>query len=207
MHGKVTYTGEVRNAEQKDKLTPAEKRLMVFELLAVSFGIMLAVTVGIDILFSHGIFWSRYTSLILVLVWLFSAIPLILWGHPWLVFSVLGPALIAGVFLWALFTGDLYWFLMPGLPMAALVEVTILVSFVLVAIQKHKGMNAVGVVLAAGVFLCSGIDLIVGYTVARKAGLTWSVIVLVAVLPVAGFFFYLHYRVMNRATLRKLFRL
>lgn len=207
VHRAVTYSPDIRNADEKEKLTPAEKRLMVFELLAVSFGIMLIVTLGIDILTARGITWSRYTSLILVTGWLFCAMPLILWGHPWLVYAVLGPSLLISVFLWALCSNALLWFVITALPLTLLLEATVVSSSVLVSIQKRKGMNSVGVILGAAVFLCAGIDLVLGYSFRHILALTWSVIVIVAVLPVAGFFFYLHYRVIKQASLRKIFRL
>lgn len=89
----VQYPSAILNADQKDRLTFKEQRLIVVKLLSVSIGIILILTTGIDILFSRILTWSKYTSLILCMVWLFSAMPLLLWGKPWSVFSVLAPAL------------------------------------------------------------------------------------------------------------------
>jgi len=206
-HSSVSYSDNVRDADEKEKLSPAETRRMVVELLSVSFAIMLIATTGIDIMLFPGIPWSLFTGLILVVLWLFTAMPLLLWGRPWLIYAVLGPSLVLAFFLWALFSGGLSWFLFPGLPIVLLSEAAVLASFVLIAVQKHKGLNAVGVILGAAVFLCTGIDATVRAFLHGTVALSWSVIVIFSVLPVAGFFFYLHYRVVNRASLRKIFRL
>lgn len=205
--GVVRFPSAVLNADQKEKLTLEEKRLIIVELLSVSVGIILIITTGIDILLSRTLTWSKYTSLILCMVWFLFAMPLLLWGKTWSVFLVLAPILPGGVLMLALFSGDLSWFIMPALPIILLVEAVVLASFVLIAREKQKGLNCVGVILAAGALVCVGLDMISEFSLTRRIRLSWSLVVLVSLLPVAGFFFYLHYRVINKATLRKLFRL
>jgi hypothetical protein len=177
------------------------------ELFSVSVGMILVVTLVVDFLLTRGISWSRYTSITLVFIWLCSAIPLILWKHPWLVISVLGPAAILEVLLWFLIPGDIRLFPRLGLPITVLVEGAIVSSGALIAIQKNKGLNAAGIVLAAIGIVCLGIDLCISRFRTGLFECGWSIIVAISALPVAGFFFYLHYRVINRASLRKIFRL
>jgi hypothetical protein len=207
MHSAVPFSPDVRNAENGEKLTPSEYRKMVVELLSVSFGIVLVVTILTDLIFFKGITWSRYTSIALIVLWLSSAIPLILWNHPWLVFSVLGPSVLLAVFLLFVFVGRLSWFLLLGMPITLLLEGVVVSSGVLISLQSRKGLNAVGVVLAAIGIACIGIDIVLTLFLHGKFFLSWSIIVGISAIPVAGFFFYLHYRVTNRASLRKLFRL
>lgn len=201
------YPPVVRNVDQGEKLTIEERRFIISELLVVSFGIVLTVTVGVDIMISHALTWSKYTSLILGMIWLFLTIPLVLWGHPWLVFAILAPSLPAGLFLLALLSGDVGWFVLPALPITLLVEAVVLSSFVLIAHERQKGLNCVGIILAALTVLCVGLDVILGFFLSATITIEWSIVVLVSLFPVAGFFFYLHYRVTKKATLRKLFRL
>lgn len=201
------YPSDVQDADQEEKLTIAEQRFILTELLAVSFGIILTVTVGVDIMVSNALTWSKYTSLILGMIWVFLTIPLVLWGHPWLVFAILAPSLPAGLFLLALLSGDVGWFVLPALPITLLFEAVVLSSFVLIAHEKQKGLNCAGIILAALAVLCVGLDVILGFFLSGTFTIEWSIIVLVSLFPVAGFFFYLHYRVTKKATLRKLFRL
>lgn len=205
--GIVQYSPYVQNADQGEKLTIEEQRFIISELLAVSFGIILVITVGVDFLVSNTVTWSKYTSLILGTLWLFLAMPLVLWGHPWLVFAILAPSLPAVLFLMAFFSGDVSWFILLALPITLVVEAVVLSSFVLIAHEKQKGLNCVGIILGALAVLCVGIDVILGRYLSGTITLEWSVVVMVSLLPVAGFFFYLHYRVTKKATLRKLFRL
>lgn len=206
-HTPMSYADVVRDADEREKLSPAEIRQMVFELLCVSFGILLLVTLGIDFLVLGGITWSRYTSIIFIVCWLYSAMPLVFWGKPWLTYAVLGPSLLVAVFLWSVFSGTPGWFLPLALPITLFLEAAVVSSFTLIAIQKLKGLNTVGILLAATSFLCVGIDGAINFYLRGIPSLSWSVVVIISAIPVAGFFFYLHYRVTNQASLRKIFRL
>lgn len=203
----VSIPPEVRNVEESEKLSPAEQRFMVFELLCASFGMILVVSIATDIALVHCITWSRYSSLVLVMVWLFSAIPLLLWGRPFLIYAVLGPALFLAVFLWGAFSGNFSWFLPLGLPVIFFVESAVIPAFVLVSVQRRKGLNMVGTILAAAGYLCAGVDGTIMRYLHGTVYLSWSIVVIMSVIPVSGYFFYLHYRVTKQASLRKLFRL
>jgi hypothetical protein len=207
MHSAVPFASNVHIAEDNEKLTPSEYRKMAVELLSVSFSIVIVVTFLLDMIFFHGITWSRFTGITLIVLWIGSAIPMILWNRPWLVFSVLGPTVLLAELLWFVFLGRLKLFLMPGIQITLLTECVAVTSIVLIAIQSRKGLNAVGIVLAGVSVICAGIDVILMIFLHGKIILSWSVIVMISAVPVAVFFFYLHYRVTNRASLRKLFRL
>lgn len=207
MHADVPFSPHVRNADETEKLTPKEYRKMAVELLAVSIGIVLFVTLLVDLLFFHGITWSRYTSIALIMLWLCSAIPMILWGHPWLVFSVLGPSVLLSVFLWYVFVGNIIYFLPLGMPITLLFEGIIVSVGVLISIQNRKGLNALGIVVGFIGVACVGLDFILSLSFNKGIFLSWSIIVAISTIPVSGFFFYLHYRVTNKASLKKLFRL
>jgi hypothetical protein len=130
-----------------------------------------------------------------------------LWGHFWLVFSVVGPSLSLGIVLWGAFLGDLSWVLVPGLSITIFAEGFSVAAITLIRVSRRKGLNVIGIILAALALLGAVVDASLSLFWRQAILLTWSVIVLVSVIPVAGFFFYLHYRVLHRASLRKLFRL
>jgi hypothetical protein len=190
-----------------DELSPRERRRMVFELVSVSVAIILIVTTGIDFLISRGITWSLYSGISLAAIWILSAAPLMLWEKPALVFTVLTPAIVALSFAWFFLVGHSDLFLPLGLPITLAFEISLLGPYIIVMRQRRKGLNTAGVVLAFAGFLCIVIDASVSRFLGSAAPLSWSVIVCVSAIPVAGLFFYLHYRITNRASLRKLFRL
>lgn len=203
----VSFAADVRDAEERERLTPVEKRLLVFELLTVVYAIIFVVTFGVDLVYHRAVTWSRFTSVCVILLWLYSALPFILVKKLWILFAVLSPSTVLAVFLWGVFTGSLSWFLPLGLPLTLLVEGLVAAAVPLVGLQKHRGLNSIAVILCALAVLCTGIDFFVSLFFSGTPGISWSLVVLLSIVPVSGFFFYLHYRIMNRASLRKLFRL
>lgn len=211
---RIARNGPVRSAghgdagiDQEDVLSPRERRRMVFELVSVSVAIILIVTTGIDFLVSRRISWSLYSGISLAAIWVFSSAPLILWERPAFVFTALTPAIVALVFAWFFLVGRRELFLPLGLPITLAFEISLLCPYVIIMRQKRKGLNTVGVILAFACFLCAVIDGSVSLFLRSVAFLSWSIIVCISAIPVAGLFFYLHYRITNRASLRKLFRL
>lgn len=205
--GRVSIAHEIWNAEDGSRLSFAERRKVAMELLSVSFALALTITLALDVLFVPGLSWSLYVTIILVLTWLFSFMPLAFWGHPWLLFSVLGPALPLGLIAWGLCVGSLSWFLPVGLPIVVSFEAVSVSVLVLLGIMRPRGLNIPGLILAGSGLLCVGIDVPVHHAITGNWGLTWSLVVAFSVFPVAGLFFYLHYRILKKASLRKLFRL
>ena len=135
-----------------------------------------------------------------------SALPPIpVQSHRKLVWKLL--LIVALSFAWFFLVGRSALFLPLGLPITLAFELSLLGPYVIVSRQRRNGLNSVGVVLAFACFLCVVVDGSVSLFLRRDALLSWSVIVCISAIPVAGLFFYLHYRITNRASLRKLFRL
>jgi hypothetical protein len=199
------FAPEVRDADIGEKLKPEDLRKVIVELLSVSLGIILVMTLMIDFLLTGGLSWSRYSSIVLAVIWLASAIPLILWRHPWLVFSVLAPSLVLAVML--CLVPRMALFVNVALPITLLLEALVAASGTLASRQKVKGLNAVGIILTAIAIACLGIDSCLALYSSGRISFSWSIVVAISAIPVAGFFFYLHYRIINRASLKKLFRL
>lgn len=202
---KVPASPEIHDAESGEKLSPEEKRKIVVELLSVSLGIVLVMTLCIDFLVGWRISWSRYTSIVIIFAWLASAIPLILWKHPWLSFSVLAPALLLAVSAWL--WPDVQLLLKVALPLTILVEGIVAAAGVLTRSLRIKGLNAVGIVLTSIAIACLGLELCLSFYAHGRFSCSWSLVVVITTIPVSGFFFYLHYRIIKQASLKKLFRL
>lgn len=209
--GGVRYPEPPRHSEAPagpgDELSASDRRRVAVELLSVAFGIALVVTLLVDLFVNRSLTWSRYASVSIAGAWLVGAMPLILYRRPWIVFAVLAPSLFLLVFLLDAFDGRLEWFLGYGLPIVACFEAALAAAAALVGVQKRKGLNVLAVVLCAAAFLCFGIETTVDLNRLGSLSYDWSVVVSLALIPTAAILFYLHYRIVNRASLRKLFRL
>lgn len=203
----VAESGPADAEDRSEALSGAERRRIAVELLSVAFGIGLGVSVLADLFANRGFSWSRYSSIGIVGVWLVSAMPLILYKRPWLLFAVLAPSLLALVFLLDVFDGNVSWFLGYGLPIVLGFAAVAAGLGALVGAQRRKGLNVVSFFLCGAALLCVAVETTIDLNANGALSYGWSVVVSFALVPTAALLFYLHYRVVNRASLRKLFRL
>jgi len=200
--GADAFASVVRNS-----LSEAERRRVAVELLAVCFGGALIVTCLIDLFTNKAFTWSLHSSLGIVSAWMACAMPLILFGYPWILYAVLAPFLVISVFLFTVFSGSIGSFLRFGLPISLAFDGIVAAMIAVVAGFKRRGLNAMAVFLCGIVLFCFIVELTVDLNVGKTLVPDWSVILAIALVPAAGFLFYLHYRIVDQASLRKLFRL
>jgi hypothetical protein len=193
--------------EPIEALSAGERIKMAWEIATVSFGIIALILAIIDILSSWRISWSYIPLMSMLFAWLCYSLPFFLRGHPWLIMASLAPSLLLYLFLLDIYDGAVNWFLNLGLPIAGNLFVAIALASLLSSIPKKKGINIVAFVLCGSTLLCIGIDLIIQLNFAGRFVIGWSVIVGLALLPVAGFLLYLHYRVTHKMNLRRFFHL
>lgn len=177
------------------------------ELVSVFSGIALAVTILANLFAEQRLSWSLYAGIGILMLWLVICIPLILKKHPWIIFAVLGTSIPLLIFILDILDGHISWYLTYGLPITVLAEFCIILAFLFISITRRKGLNVFAILLLAITLFCVGIESILDLNLLHRFALDWSVIVAFVCVPMAGILFYIHYRIMKKASLRKLFRL
>jgi hypothetical protein len=190
-----------------DELSVLERGRVAVELVSVALGFALAVTLLIDLFAEGRLGWSRYSSIGIVGAWLFTTMPIILRRKVWLQFAVFAPSLVLLVFLLDELGDRPGWFPTLGLPIVLLGDGVAAFIIALVTAMHRKGLNVLAVFLSGIAAFCVGLEGIIDFDTNHVLALSWSVVVAFALVPISGLMFYLHYRIMNRASLRKLFRL
>lgn len=191
-------------SEVKEKLTPAEGQTLVWELLTVSLAIGAAVIAAIDLfLDAPGLSWSPYPLASIGLAWLLmSAILQKRVPRP---ARLACAALAPPVFFLILdfFDGRLTWSLSIALPVCLAAECAI--AILAFAFSRRKGITIVANFLAVTAAFCVAVESILDLTESGKVSLGWSAIVLAALIPISIFLFYLHYRILGTAQVRRFF--
>ncbi len=188
-------------------LSSFDRRHIALELLSLTFGIALIVTILANLFLNKSFSWSRYSGVIIIGTWLASAMPLILVRKPWRLFAVLAPSLMVLVFALDAFNGHLEWFLGYGLPITALLAGTLAGMGAILAGMQRRGLNTLSIILCAIAIFCAGLEVVIDLNHLGQLSFDWSVVVAFALVPTAVILFYLHHRIVNKASLKKLFRL
>ncbi|HRU27576.1 MAG TPA: DUF6320 domain-containing protein [Treponema sp.] len=200
-------SGKEKRPVQVDEIEPKLNSIIAVELISVFLGIALIVTVLANLFAEHRLSWSLYAGLGILMLWLVICIPLILKKYPWIIFAVLGPSIPLLIFVLDVLDGHISWYLNYGLPITILVELCITLAALFIGISRRKGLNVFAILLLAASLLCVGLEGIIDLNLYHRLSLDWSVIVSFVCIPMGGLLFYLHYRIMKKASLRKLFRL
>lgn len=173
---------------------------MVFTVTLLS----LALTfVTLDLFLNHGISWSRYPLTGAGVLWLFITLVVIFARRP--IFVIVGQAIATAGFLVLidLFDGHLDWFVPIALPIVAIVTGASL----LVWLVSRLSRRAPALIAAAVLFACGagavGIDLLISAHLGG-AHMSWSFIVLGAVVPPMVFLLYVHFRLRRRIDLARI---
>lgn len=187
--------------------TPREKNQIAWEVLSVAFAIATAVLAAINFLVDGGLSWSLYPIASFVFVWVIATAFLLMEKRPRLRYFL--AAVDPVVFLLALgcFTGDLSWAWRLALPITIFVEFVIAGVALHIKNAKRKGLNIIAYLLVGAALVCLGIEIFIDLFVAGKIALGWSAITAIALVPIAAFLIYLHYRVAKSTNLRRLFKL
>lgn len=183
-----------------------KRRLLAAEMISFSLCLAAATVALADLALGGGLSWSLYTLAALGAVWLLSC-PLLLAKRVRTgaaAAAVAPPALLLAIDLIA---AGRPWFLALGLPIALAVELGAgLASFAAIR-SRRRGLNVFAYGLIAAALISSVVDGAVSYWMTGVLRLGWSVIVLLALLPVSAFLFYAHYRLASSATLKRFFHL
>jgi hypothetical protein len=200
-------SGKEKQAVQDEVPESKMTRKIAVELVSVFFGIALVVTVLANLFAEHRLSWSLYAGVGILMLWLVICIPLILKKYPWIIFAVLGPSIPLLIFMLDVLDGHITWYLNYGLPITLLAELCLTLGALFIGISRRKGLNVFAIILLAVSLFCLGLEAIIDLNMIHHLAPDWSVVVSFVCVPMAGLLFYLHYRIMKKASLRKLFRL
>lgn len=191
---------------ERQALSRNQKRLIYFEIVSIVFGSALLITLMADILANRGITWSRYSSPPIVWGFLLVGMTGLLGRYPWIVFSILAPTLPLMLLVLDAVDGRLAWFLPLALPLSLWGIACVAGTLGVIAGIRRRGLNVIASALLFTALLCAGIEAIVNLNAGLRPLFGWSPVVALAAVPASGMLFYLHYRIVRQASLKKLFR-
>lgn len=198
---------EARPLEPSEK--PDRRARHAVEILSVLAGLAAILCVLINLKANAGqVNWSLFAIVGLAMAWLLAAMPIILRKKPWLLFAPVGGGELALLFALNLVDlalgGKSWWILNYGLPIYLASLACIAAAALFIVLFKMKGLNLLGVVLAAATLECLSLEGILSLAASGRINLDWSPIVALVCAPISALSFYFHYRFLKKPLHRKL---
>ncbi len=193
--------------EALEALSAREKRKVAWEVISVAFAISDLALALINLLLDGRLSWSLYPVASLLYVWILTTCGLVMEERPRL--RTLVAALATPLFLIALglFTGSPAWAFRLALPLAIFVELTVAGIVLAARNTRRQGLNIFAYVAIGAALVCLATEIFIDLFVHDAIHLGWSMVTTISLLPIAGFFTYLHYRVARETNLHRLFKL
>lgn len=190
-----------------ERLSTVQRRKLFWELSGIILFSGIMVTLIIDLVTSKGITWSKYT--ITACLVLFANFTLLtFWRHR--LFILFGGSLMFSSLLLLLL--DLYnlkigWSIKLGIPILLSFYIVVFVLTMLVRSAKRKGLNVLAYFfMAIGIFsLC--IEGSISEYLLKEIRLSWSLILLVSMIPIAAILSFIHYRLNKGIELNRFFHI
>lgn len=192
-------------AESKPRMTDRVRRRILWEVLTLLYAIAVIVVVGSDLRVDAAMDWSLYPTISIVLVWIYTTLLIFFRHHPVTIITGVIISTIAYLAAIDLVDGTLDWFFPLGLPIFAFfVTIAGILSGIAVR-AKERGLNVVAFVLIGIAVFCLGVDLLVSHYLTGGVHFSWSIVVLLTLVPVSIILLFLHYRLRNRFDLKRIF--
>lgn len=203
----VPDADDADTAAPLDGLKRSERSRLALELLGLVFGIALVTTLLVDLFVNRALAWSRYSSAAIAAAWAYASAPIALRKKPGRALAALFGVTIALLLGLDVADGRLSWSIAIGMPIAIVGFCGFAFAAAATRMAKRKGLNVLGISLASVAFVALGVELVLDLAALGRPDLRWSVVVAFALIPSSTLLFYLHHRITDRASLRKLFRL
>jgi hypothetical protein len=205
--GRKPYPDRAVDPEHLDTLSGSDKRKIFLEIFAVCSGIASVTLLAIELLVDGRVSWSLFPIASVVYLNALVAAPMTLRGRPRLTALAITAATTVFVLCIDILDGGRAWFASIGAPITLSVAASAGAGIEIIARSRRKGVNAISVSLLAIAAACVGIEATLDAALRGAVLLQWSSVVAFTCVPVAGLLLYIHYRLADRASLKKLFHL
>ncbi len=175
-------------------LQKRENRRYLWELSGIiAFSGIAACTI-IDLLISKELKWSLLSDISIATAWVILTLYLFAYKRTWIIVTLLLITVLTSLFLLDLIAAGGSFFIPLGLPVTIAVFVS---AVIIILLYKSVHMNGLNII-ASGFIVLSGFCILIETIIDKYADgivdFRWSLIVAVAVLPVALVLFFYHYR-------------
>jgi hypothetical protein len=177
--------------------------MIVTVILVTPF--LVVLTLGIQF---HGLrTWAGYSLCALAAAWVCITLLVLYSRRPVILSTGIAITIGAMLFVFDSINGRLLWFFPTGVPLLVLFFALLLGTILLCARLKQRGLNVGAIVIFAAGIMCLGLDLMLSRYFTAPFHLSWSLIVVSALFPLAVFLLILHYVLKKKIDYKRFFHI
>jgi hypothetical protein len=190
----------------QNEMTVPQKKI-IWEIVSISILSIVVVNLAIDLILNSRIQWSEYPVAMSLI--LFSYISSFAFLRGSTIVKIIISFIAASSFILMIdfLTAGLQWSFSLGVPLLFTGNVIASLLILIIRMVKNKGINLIAYTLVALAFYCLCIDAVLSVFKTEFLTLSWSVIVVACVLPVAAVLMFLHFRLTRNHILERVFHI
>ncbi|MCF8399322.1 MAG: zinc ribbon domain-containing protein [Bacteroidales bacterium] len=205
---------KLRKKEQQEKVLNAfqklsgfQKRKLFWEISGILLFSGILITLIIDLLEDNNLSWSKYTVTICAIVFINISLFSFLYKRIYLLF--LGSFLASSVLLILLdmFNNNIGWGKKFGIPLLFVAYLIILGLILMIRRSREKELNLITYSLIASGLLSICIEAMISLYNNKGLELSWSLIVIICVLPVSSLLLFIQHRLKRGFELKRFFHI
>jgi len=198
---------DLRTLTGYGRLSKRQKRKLFWEISVIVLLSGILVTMIIDLISTGLISWSKYTITACLL--LFVNITLFSFLRHKLLLLLCGSFITTSllIILLDIYSNKMGWGTQLGVPLLLSLYLAIYLIAILFRKNSQHGFNMLGYIFMATGLLSMWIELCVSRYFQGRIKLSWSLIVMVCMLVIAGILMYFHHRLKKGAELRRFFHI
>lgn len=186
-----------------------EMRKKIFFALSILCASGAFVPLVLNFFMDGKITWARYVALSSFLIWAFFAAPIRFYKkkrNP-LFFALTLVLFCIVLFAIAFFQNTYAWYFQLAVPLVVLFCIAFLFAWFSIKSVHVHGINVFGIICFICAFLCIGIEFLTDMFLFSSVTIFWSGITAIVLTSLGIIFYLMHYLVLERVPLEKLFRL
>ncbi|MBN2350206.1 MAG: hypothetical protein JXJ22_15310 [Bacteroidales bacterium] len=190
-----------------EKLDQFQKRKLVWEVFSIILVSGIIVTLILNLILNHELTWSKFTIAGCIAV--FSYVSIFSFWPKRIIFHFTGSFITTSAFLLflELWLGKIDWTLSLGIPILFAFYFIALLTLFVIKMCKQKGFNLIAYIFIAVALLIISIEGIISNYLYNRIFLSWSLIVLVSILPLSAILLFIHFRLRRGTSLKKFFHI
>jgi hypothetical protein len=203
-----TGTGESRYPQVDPPAAPSGRqvRILLWSVITSLMFTAFLVCLSVNLILDGSLTWGGYAMSGIGAGWIFLSLLIWFFRNPWVIISGFFLSSAGLLALLDFIDGEHHWFLTLGLPLAGMSTLLILLSVTTGFILQEKRGNMAGFIFIYITIFCIGVDLLVSGFLGAVS-LSWSFIVMAALLPLAILLLAYHYLFRRFVNLESYFHL
>jgi hypothetical protein len=192
----------------KDYYIPFEmKKKILWSIVSFLIATSLFIIFSVNFFLERTITWAWIPLFSILSTWLVFAS--IYYLYKKIFFLLLSLFVFISLYLFFLFLIILNFrlFFSFALPIVIATFFNTLIVIFLYKITKRRGYNIIGFILIAISFYSIIVDIIITFYITGKIVMTWSIVVIAFLIPLAFLLFFIHYKLKKNPDVKKIFHI